>query len=209
MKNDIYPSTIGKNKMKRLSKLSLAVFLFFCGTTQSFAHEFDCGVKGQLADLPALVLTTRKDIMETAAFGNMNPMLEIAERNEIWPVPSFDPNGSYDEPPIHSWVEQSHNTSGRYVLAQMFEILSLPYIKKPLNGGVDMYVWPYFADLDLTYPCTEDMIDMLKIVSPEDYNAMRQTGRYTGFQFGITTDGTWQYFARKNLIHSKSETITK
>lgn len=198
MKNDIHRS------LKRLSKLSLAVFLLFCALPTAHAHEFECGEKGNVENLPELVQKTRADIMTEAAFGNMNPMLEIAERSEIWPVPDFGPDANYDEPPIYSWSQQSQDTEGRYILAQMIEILSLPYFKKPLNGGVDMYIWPYFAELDLTYPCTEDMIDMLKIVPPAEYNEIRKTGKYTGFQMAISTDGTWQYFARRNLISNEA-----
>ena len=194
MKNDILRSTI-----KRLFKPSLAVFLLVCSTSTSLAHEFDCAKKGDLANLPELVITTRHDIIETAQFGNMNPMLEIVDRNEIWPVPDFGPDANYENAPIHSWVAQSQQTEGRYILAQMIEILSLPYAIKPLTQGVDLYIWPYFAEADLSYPCTEDMIDLLKIVTPTEYNNIRKTGKYTGYQLAIGTDGTWHYFARKNL----------
>lgn len=185
--------------IKRLSKLCLAVFLLVCSTTPASAHEFDCVAKGDVQNLPEQVSKTRHEIIKTAQFGNMNPMLEIAEQNEVWPVPDFGPDADYEQAPIHSWVKQSQGTEGRYILAQMIEILSLPYTKKPLTADVDLYIWPYFAEADLTYPCTEDMIDLLKIVTPTEYKTIRQTGQYTGYQLAIGTDGTWHYFARKNL----------
>ena len=194
MKNDIYRSTI-----KRLFKPSLAVFLLFCSPSLALAHEFECTDKGSIENLPAPVAKTQREIIETAQFGNMNPMLEIAEQSEIWPVPDFGPDADYLEPPIYSWLKQSQDTDGRYILAQMIEVLSLPYAKKPLTEGVDLYIWPYFAEADLTYPCTEDMIDLLKIVTPTEYKDIRKTGQYTGYQLAIGTDGTWHYFARKNL----------
>ncbi|PCI89031.1 MAG: hypothetical protein COB24_00705 [Hyphomicrobiales bacterium] len=185
--------------IKRLFKLCLAVFLLFYSATATIADEFNCAVKGNITNLPELVVKTQQDIIETAQFGNMNPMLEIAERNEVWPVPDFGPEANYQEPPIRSWVKQSQDTEGRYILAQMIEILSLPYTKKPLTQGVDLYIWPYFALSDLTYPCTEDMINLLKIVTPAEYKTIRETGKYTGYQLAISTDGTWHYFARKNI----------
>lgn len=194
MKNDIHRSTIN-----RLSKLSLAVFLLFYSTSIAAAHEFDCVDKGNAQNLPEPVLKTRQEIIKTAQFGNMNPMLEIAEQNEVWPVPDFGPDADYEEAPIHSWVKQSQGTEGRYILAQMIEVLSLPYAKKRLTADVDLYIWPYFAEADLSYPCTEDMIDLLKIVPPAEYKTIRETGKYTGYQLAIGTDGTWHYFARKNV----------
>lgn len=194
MKNDIYRSTI-----KRLSKPCLAVFLLFGSAINAAAHEFDCADRGSLDALPELVLKTRNEIMTEASYGNMNPMQQIADQNEIWPVADFGPDANYEESPIYSWNAQSQDTQGRYILAQMIEVLTMPHLKKPLNGGVDLYIWPYFADWNLTYPCTEDMVELLKIVTPQEYLKIRETGFYTGYQLAISTDGTWQYFARKNL----------
>ncbi|MBL1419201.1 MAG: hypothetical protein COC24_001700 [Alphaproteobacteria bacterium] len=173
--------------------------MLFYSPAISMAHEFDCAIKSNVADLPELVAKTRQDIIETAQLGNMNSMLEIAEQSEVWPVPDFGPEADYQEPPIYSWVKQSQGTEGRYILAQMIEILSLPHTIKPLTQGVDLYIWPYFAESNLTYPCTEDIIDLLRIVSPTEYKTIRKTGKYTGYQLAISTDGTWHYFARKNI----------
>lgn len=182
----------------------MTVFLLFISHPVA-AHEFECATRGDITTLPEAVLKTRQEIMSQAAFGNMLPMQEIADQNEIWPVADFGPDANYEDTPIQSWLAQSQDTEGRYILAQMIEVLSMPYLKKPLNGGVDLYIWPYFADQDLTFPCTLDMVELLKIISPTEYLKNRQTGLYTGFQLAISTDGTWQYFVRKNLNKNTPE----
>lgn len=194
MKNDILRST-----QKRLSALSMAVFLLFSGSQYAYAATPECNERGILDDLPELVLKTRSEIIAQATTGNLAPMLQIAEQSEIWPVPDFGPDADYNQPPTASWHAQSQDTDGRYILAQMIVVLNMPYLKKPLNGGVDLYIWPYFAESDLTNLCPSDMVELLKIVPPTEYLTSLQTGAYTGFQMAISTDGTWQYFARKNL----------
>lgn len=199
MKNDIYPSTIGKNTTKRLSKFYLAVFLVFYSQFTAYAEEFKCDPHLAFDSLPELVVKTGQDIVKAANSGDMQLMLQVAEQNEVWPVADFGPDADYEQPPTISWQQQSQNTDGLYVLAQMVEILKLPFAKKNLIGDIDLYIWPYFATQDMKSLCTATKLDLLKISTPEEYHKMLKNGQYTGFQLAIGSDGSWHYFARKNL----------
>lgn len=199
MKNDIYPSTIGKNTIKRLSKFYLAVFLVFCSQLTAYADDTECATHPAFDSLPELVVKTGQDIVKAASAGDMQLMLQVAEQNEVWPVADFGPDANYQQPPTVSWLKQSQETDGLYILAQMVEILKLPFAKKPLTGDIDLYIWPYFAELNMKKLCNPAKIDLLKISSPENYHKMLKNGQYTGFQLAIGSDGSWHYFARKNL----------
>lgn len=208
MKNDIHRSADKPSaKTNRLSRLCLAVFLFLSSSTTAFAHPDNCTVNPDFSTLPEAVLKTRADLLETAFIGRMPAILDIAAQNETYPIADFNPDADFEEVPIFAWIKQSQGTEGLFVLAQMIEILNLPFAKKSLIGGVDLYVWPYLAEEpDIRELCHPEKVDLLKIATPTEYKQMFETGLYIGYQLAITTDGTWQYFARKNLDYSPKET---
>lgn len=209
MKNDIPRSTISRNTKNRLSKLCLAVFLLFWPVYAHATTGPECYDGLTLDALPPAVIQTRNDILTAAKNGHMLPMVSVTEQNEVWPVPDFNPNANFDQPPVYSWEAQSQGTQGVFILAQMIEILNLPYTKMPLTGGIDLYIWPHFAIENMSELCDWDKVKLLQIATPKDYLNMQKNGKYTGFQLAIGSDGTWHYFARKNISYEPTSEADK
>ncbi|NRA88988.1 MAG: hypothetical protein HRU28_16750 [Rhizobiales bacterium] len=95
----------------------------------------------QTLTLPKTVKTMRQDIQSAISAGNIESLRVVLEQNELWPLAKI---GSHDDP-IKSWIDQSEQTDGRYILAQLSSILSLPFSKSNITTNIDLYVWPYFA----------------------------------------------------------------
>lgn len=217
MKNDIHRSTI-----KRLSKLCLAVFLLFNLTIQPVLADNHlaatlnkpatsanlpfkdavqiCQAPQSFDALPERVFAMQQDILAAAATGTIDKMQFVADQNEIWPIAEFSSKSSPHDTPLISWVAQSQQTNGVYILAQMSQILNLPFSKQKLVADIDLYVWPYFANSDISQLCPAEIVNLLKVSSVSAYKQMQKTGLYTGFQLAIGSDGSWHYFARKNLV---------
>ena len=199
IKNDIYRSTI-----KRLSKTILAVFLFLvCLVSNALAADDICTRLENTAILPDLAINMRLDIITAAKTGDMAQMQFVVEQNELLPLAIFNVGQDAYSSPLLAWQAQSLDTEGVYILAQMIEILNLGFAKQGLIAGVDLYTWPYFADQDMSQLCPHEIVDLFTISSPQAVKQMQQTGLYTGFQLAIGSDGSWHYFARKNIVINK------
>ncbi|MCJ8323128.1 MAG: hypothetical protein HRU29_03530 [Rhizobiales bacterium] len=153
--------------------------------------------------LPELVINMRQDIIRAAKTGDMEQMQYVVEQNEVLPIAKFNAAQDANNSPLVAWQAQSQDTDGLYILAQMIEILNLGFAKQALIAGVDLYTWPYFADQDISQLCPTELVDLLTISSPQAVKQMQQIRLYTGFQLAIGSDGSWHYFARKNIVINK------
>lgn len=129
-------------------------------------------------------------ILEAARSGDVEMLRPVLEMNELKPTISF---GEVDDP-IRYWKRSSGDGEGRQILAILSEILELPYAH--INKGKDqeMYVWPYLAELSLDKLAPPQLVDLYRLVTPEEAEAMKEFGGYIHYRLGIGPDGTWHYF---------------
>ena len=142
-----------------------------------------------LTKLPQPVQRMLNEIGNAAQSGDIERMRGVLQISEIKPMVAED---HVDDPVAH-WKKDSAGGDGRDVLAAMLNILSA--------GGVitgkdksQMYVWPYFAEMDLKTLTPAQEVELYRTVPPELAVKMKQSGKYTYYRLGISTDGVWHYF---------------
>lgn len=147
------------------------------------------------AGLPANVAEMREAILAAALSGDLEELLIPIQWNEL--PPDFG-----DKPPkemLARWKKESHDGSGREMLALIADILSAPYAARRQGPDIEnamVYIWPAFAELPLkNLPPALD-VALLRVVSSEEARRMKQSGSYDGYGLAIGADGTWHAFKR-------------
>lgn len=212
MKNDIHRRLRSKKSLSKHGWIT-AKKSFKHGWTAFFASAFltfyctsalaQCLPQTKLLDLPKQVQTMRQDILSAVKTGEIESLKGVLEQSELWPMAQIGNSNMADVNPINQWVEQSKKTQGAYILAQLDILLNMPYQTITLTQGLDLYIWPYFSEADLSKLCSSDLVNFLKLNTPQAWQEMHQTNKYTGFQIAIGSDGSWHYLVRKNLAKSK------
>lgn len=140
---------------------------------------------------PKLVQRILKTIILAAETGDIEEMRAVLESNELKPMVA----AKNIEDPIAYWKEQSVDGTGRDILATMLDLLSTGFV---LTGKGDdaMYVWPYFAEADLTTLSPRQQVELYRLVPPKQAKAMMASGKYTGYRLGVAPNGIWHYFLK-------------
>lgn len=138
---------------------------------------------------PQFVQRLLNMINNAARTGDIEEMRAVVETNELKPMVA----ARHIEDPIAYWKAQSVDGSGRDILATMLNILNSGFVLKG-EGNDGMYVWPYFAELDLTTLTAKEQVELFRLVPPEQAKAMMASGKYTGYRLGVAPNGIWHYF---------------
>ena len=143
-----------------------------------------------IQSLPPQVREMHDAILEASRSGDIEMLVPVLEMNELAPTVSFGDA----EDPVKYWKQTSGDGEGRQILAVLVEILEMPYAH--VNAGKDdeMYVWPYLAELPLDKLAPPQLVDLFRLVTPEEAKAMKDYGGYIHYRLGIGPDGTWHYF---------------
>ena len=141
--------------------------------------------------LPDPITETLQSIVVAAQSGNIDDMLPVLEENELPPMLSDKAVGD----PIAFWKKQSADGKGQDILAAMLNVFSSGFLRKG-EGKQAMYIWPYFAEMDLTKLTPAQDVDLYRIVPPPLGIEMKKSGKYTYYRAGIGADGVWHYFLK-------------
>lgn len=141
--------------------------------------------------LPDPITETLRSIVVAAQSGNIDDMLPVLEENELPPMLSDKAVGD----PIAFWKKASADGNGQDILAAMLNVFSLGFLRKG-EGKEAMYIWPYFAEMDLTKLTPAQDVDFYRIVPPPQGIEMKKSGKYTFYRAGIGADGVWHYFLK-------------
>lgn len=152
--------------------------------------EPDITISSQTEALPDRVKATQTAILEAARSGDIEMLRPVLEMNELKPTVSF---GGADDP-ITFWKRTSGDGEGRQIMAVLAEILEMPFARVNKGRDDEMYVWPYLAELPLDKLAPAQLVDLYRLVTPEDVKAMKDFGGYIHYRLGIGPDGTWHYF---------------
>ena len=147
------------------------------------------------AELPVNVAEMREAILAAALSGDINELLIPIQWNELPP--------DFGQKPVKEtladWQKQSHDGSGREMLAVLANILSSHYAVSRQGPNIEnakIYIWPAFAELPLDKLSPPLEVALLRLVGVNDAKRMKQAGRYDGFGLAIGADGTWHAFKR-------------
>ena len=139
--------------------------------------------------LPDEIRDTLQSIVVAAQSGNIDEMLPVLEENELPPMLS----ATAVSDPIAFWKKASADGQGHDILAAMLNVFSSGFMRKGEGKDV-MYVWPYFAEMDLTKLTPAQEVDFYRVVPPPLGVEMKKSGKYTYYRAGIGADGVWHYF---------------
>lgn len=147
--------------------------------------------------LPQPTEEMREAILAAALSGEVEELRVPLEWNEL--TPDVSPPGTDD--PIAYWKSVSGDGDGREVLAVLARILEMRPAHLPLGQDLEnniIYVWPYLAEADLDKLTPAEQVDLLRLVSPAQAEAMRKAKRWTWWRLAIGADGTWHSFKKQD-----------
>jgi hypothetical protein len=160
-------------------------------TTQAQAESGTADVLYDFNALPGPVKRMLTRIAGAAESGDIEAMRTVFESNELKPMVAE----SYVDDPIAFWKKQSADGTGRDVLAAMLNVLASGYVR--VGAGEDeIFIWPYFASVDLKKLTPAQQVELYRIVPPGLALAMKQSGIYSYYRLGVSPTGVWQYFLR-------------
>ncbi|WP_125461558.1 MULTISPECIES: hypothetical protein [Rhodomicrobium] len=158
---------------------------------KAIGGKSDVEILRDISTLPAEVNRMRGAILEAAMSGEINAMRIPVEMNEIPPMVAREKISD----PIDHLRTASGDGEGREMMARMIQLFRSGFVRQSPGTGDEMYVWPYFAALDLGKLTPAQEVELLTIVSPERAKAMKSAGKYDDYRIGIGHDGVWHYFA--------------
>ena len=144
-----------------------------------------------LTKLPEPVQRMLRSIIVAAESGNLEAMGPVLESNELEPMVA----AAHVADPLKYWKEQSADGTGRDVLAAMLNVMASGFVLKG-EGKDAIYVWPYFAEVDITKLTPAQEVELYRAVPPELAESMKKSGKYTYYRLGISPSGVWHYFLR-------------
>jgi hypothetical protein len=139
--------------------------------------------------LPGPVKGMVERIAAAAETGEIENMRVVVESNELKPMVA----DAYVEDPIAFWKKQSADGSGRDVLAAMLDVMSSGFVRVG-QGQDEIYVWPYFAETDLSKLTPAQEVELYRLVSPAIAMPMKKDGKYRYYRLGVSPSGVWHYF---------------
>jgi hypothetical protein len=143
-----------------------------------------------LSHLPPAVLRTRERILAAARTGDLQTLLALMRANGS--LPAFSHTQKQD--PAAYWKETYPDSDGLEILSILITILETQPARIEAGTPRETYLWPYFARLPVKSLTPAQKVELFRVVTGSDYQAMLQRGRYVFYQVGIGPDGTWRYF---------------
>jgi len=143
------------------------------------------GIRITLADqdLPPKVAATRKAIFDAAVACDYRALAALTG-------PNFSYSFGAEKGDVSAyWHKQEDD--GVPVMKYLVQILNLPNVERPADGGTTYTSWPS-ADQDVR---TQADWDALKgVYTDEQVAAFQKADLYTGYRAAITESGDWMYF---------------
>ena len=115
----------------------------------------------------------RERILAAAKSGDPQQMLALMQSGDTMPV--FSHTQKLD--PTAIWKEAYPESDGLEALSTLVTILDIPFARFAPDTPQDTYVWPYFALTPLAALTPRQKIDLFRVITGSDYEAMLKTGR--------------------------------
>ncbi len=144
----------------------------------------DDGLPGPVRDLRAM-------LMEIARTGDIEKLRPYLQGGEDATVLSF---GDTPDDPIAFLKDASGDGQGIEMLAILLEVLQAGHAHVEPGDTDEIYVWPYFTQLQIDTLTKPQMVQLFELVTAGDYEAMKAFGAYNFFRIGISPDGKLEFF---------------
>lgn len=144
-----------------------------------------------IESLPVPVKNMREMIMDAARKGDLEALRPLIGTGADITQLSF---GNVEGDPIEFIKGLSGDEDGYEILAILEEVLAAGYVKMDGGSEQEIYVWPYFAGVDIEKLTPPQRVELFKIVTAGDFEDMKTYGAYVFYRVGITPDGKWQFF---------------
>jgi hypothetical protein len=145
--------------------------------------------------LPGGVIEMRDAILVAVRSGNIEDLKTALAWNELPPVIS----GTKVDDPIAYWKSISGDGRGLEILATIDAVFAAGHAVLPFGRDVEnnkLYVWPRFAEMDLTKLKPEDEVQLYRLATPAAVKEMIAKKRWLGYRLAIGADGTWHSFQK-------------
>ena len=141
--------------------------------------------------LPKPVRDLRDRLMEVARSGDIEKLHPYLEKGGDGTVLTF---GEPPKDPIEFLKSASGDGEGVEMLAILLEVLEAGHAHVDAGSDQEMYVWPYFTQVDLEKLTKPQLVQLFKIVTAGDYQSMLDFGAYNFYRVGISPEGKLQFF---------------
>ncbi|MCB8836033.1 hypothetical protein [Aurantimonas sp. VKM B-3413] len=143
-------------------------------------------------DLPKPVRDLRDRLIEIAESGEIERLRPYIAKGADGTVLSFGDDKVDD--PIKFLKSASGDGGGVEILAILLEVLEAGHVRVEPGTGDEIYVWPYFTQVDIGKLTKPQLVQLFEIVTAGDYQAMKEFGAYNFYRIGISPDGKMQFF---------------
>lgn len=140
---------------------------------------------------PEPVRRMRAMIVEAAASGDIERLRPLMN-----PGPNQTqllPEGEGTDP-IEIVKSFSGDDDGSEILAILLDVLQSGFVRIDAGTPDEVYVWPYFAEKQISTLTPPEKVELLRIVTAGDLAQMQEYGNYNFFRVGITPTGEWKSF---------------
>ena len=141
--------------------------------------------------LSPAVRDIRQKLLDAARTGDIEALRPLIATGEDGTVLSF---GDTPKDPIDFLKSASGDGAGIEILAILVDILQSGYARVEADTDDEIYVWPYFTQVDLSRLSKPQLVELFQIVTAGDYQSMAEFGAYNFYRIGITPDGKLQFF---------------
>ena len=141
--------------------------------------------------LPAPVRDLRRKLIEIARSGDLErlrPFLQSGGDNTVVSAVETDQN------PVDVLREASGDGQGVEMLAILLETLEAGHVRLDAGGDNEIFVWPYFTQVNLETLTPPQLVELFELVTAGDYQRMVGNGSYDFYRVGISPEGRFEFF---------------
>ncbi|MET0259036.1 MAG: hypothetical protein ABW179_10700 [Methylobacterium sp.] len=142
-------------------------------------------------ELPTPVRDLRRKLIEVAKTGDVEKLRPLLETGA---EPTALSSSQTDEDPIEILKGASGDGNGVEMLAILLETLEAGHVRLGQDGDNEIYVWPYFTQVNLETLTKPQLVELFELVTAGDYQRMVANGSYDFFRVGISPEGRFEFF---------------
>ncbi|MBB3998920.1 hypothetical protein [Aureimonas pseudogalii] len=142
-------------------------------------------------ELPTPVRDLRRKLIEAARTGDVEKLRPLLETGAEPTALSASPG---DEDPIEILKGASGDGNGVEMLAILLETLEAGHVRLGQDGDNEIFVWPYFTQVNLETLTKPQLVELFELVTAGDYQRMVANGSYDFFRVGISPEGRFEFF---------------
>ncbi|WP_427022947.1 hypothetical protein ACP4J4_09775 [Aureimonas ureilytica] len=141
--------------------------------------------------LPAPVRDLRRKLLEVAKSGDIEKLRPLLETGSEATAVSTSDDG---QDPIEILKNASGDGQGVEILAILLETLDAGYVHLDRGGENELFMWPYFTQVNLEKLTKPQLVELFELVTAGDYERMLGNGSYDFYRVGISPEGRFEFF---------------